>query len=172
MNRHPEEWLDLVDENDQVVEKKLRSEVYAQGLNNFRVVNAFVKNSKGELWIPRRSAHKSIFPLCLDISAAGHVSSGETYEEALHREVAEELNLDLTKIPYTLLGKVSPEQGFSAFEQVYEILTDEVPDYNKDDFIEYFWFTPAEFRKHYFSGEKVKGDLPLLIRKFYGANLI
>ncbi|MDZ4286214.1 MAG: NUDIX hydrolase, partial [Candidatus Sungbacteria bacterium] len=63
-----DEFLDIVDENDNVIGTKKRSEVYAEHLSNFRVVNAFVRNSKGELWIPRRSADKRIFPLCLDMS--------------------------------------------------------------------------------------------------------
>ena len=75
-----DEFLDLVDENDNVIGQKRWSEVYAEHFSNFRVVNAFVINSKGEIWIPRRSAHKRIFPLCLDMSMGGHVESGESYE--------------------------------------------------------------------------------------------
>jgi len=63
-----DEYLDLVDENDNVIGKKKRSEVYAKNLSNFRVVNAFVINSKGEIWIPRRAKNKRMFPLCLDMS--------------------------------------------------------------------------------------------------------
>ncbi|WP_292736317.1 NUDIX domain-containing protein [Nostoc sp. JL31] len=40
----------------------------------------------------RRSAHKSIFPLCLDVSMGGYVETGETYEDALQRELKEEFN--------------------------------------------------------------------------------
>lgn len=88
-----DEFLDLVDENDNVVGKKKRSEVYAEHLSNFRVVNAFVVNTKGEIWIPRRVADKRIFPLCLDMSMGGHVESGESYEDTLKRETQEELKL-------------------------------------------------------------------------------
>ena len=66
-----DEYLDLVNEKDEVIGKKLRSEVYAEGLSNFRVVNAFLVNSEGKLWLPRRGAHKRIFPLCLDMSMGG-----------------------------------------------------------------------------------------------------
>ncbi|MHC5743961.1 MAG: NUDIX domain-containing protein [Nostoc sp.] len=87
-----DEILDIVDEIDYVIGQNKRSEIYRQRLCNFRVVNAFVINSLGQLWIPRRSAHKSIFPLCLDVSMGGYVETGETYEDALQRELKEEFN--------------------------------------------------------------------------------
>ena len=71
-----DEILDIVDENDCVIGQKKRSEIYRQRLCNFRVVNAFVVNSLGQLWIPRRSAHKSIFPFCIDVSMGGQPLRG------------------------------------------------------------------------------------------------
>lgn len=65
----------------------------AKGLSNFRVVNAFLVNPEGKLWIPKRTSDKRIFPDCLDVSMGGHVESGESYEQALERELAEELNI-------------------------------------------------------------------------------
>jgi isopentenyldiphosphate isomerase len=82
-----DELLDIVDQNDKVIGRKLRSEIYENKMSNFRVVNAFLINDNGQLWIPRRSANKRIFPSCLDTSMGGHVSSGETYEDAFKREL-------------------------------------------------------------------------------------
>lgn len=97
---HPlDEYLDLVDENDIVIGRKKRSEIYAENLSNYRIINAFVINSKGEIWIPRRSSNKKLFPSCLDMSVGGHVESGETYEDALKREAQEELNINVDKMP-------------------------------------------------------------------------
>ncbi len=125
-----DEYLDLVDSQDTVIGKKLRSEVYVNHLSNFRVINAFVVNSKGELWIPRRAADKRIFPLCLDMSVGGHVESGESYDEAFKRETNEELNIDVDYITYRFLGKLTPESdGVSAYMQVYEITLNEAPDW-------------------------------------------
>jgi isopentenyldiphosphate isomerase len=163
-----EEILDLVDDNDVVVGSKPRREVLEEGLSNFRVINAFIVNSKGELWIPRRTASKKMFPLCLDIGVGGHVESGMTYDETLKKEVQEEINLDIDTVPHQLLGKLHPKRDLvSAFMQVYEIRLDTVPDFNKEDFVEYYWFTPKAFFAHLVKGEKVKGDLITLVRKFY-----
>lgn len=52
-------------------------------LSNYRVVNVFVINSSGKIWIPRRHSNKAHFPLAFDMSIGGHVESGETYEAAL-----------------------------------------------------------------------------------------
>ncbi|MEI7720231.1 MAG: NUDIX domain-containing protein, partial [bacterium] len=138
-----DEYLDLVNEQDEVIGKKPRSEVYAEGLSNFRVVNAFVVNSKGQLWIPRRTATKRIFPLCLDMSMGGHVESGETYEQSFTREVVEELGIDTKTTPWKLLGHLTPKDGVAAFMNVYEIHADEVPKFNPNDYTEYSWLTPV-----------------------------
>ena len=51
-----DELLDLVNEQDQVIGCRERGEIYKEGLTNFRVVNAFLVNDAGQLWIPRRTA--------------------------------------------------------------------------------------------------------------------
>lgn len=164
-----DEYLDLVDENDLVIGKKRRSEVYAENLSNFRVINAFVVNPKGEIWIPRRAANKRLFPLCLDMSVGGHVESGEIYEQALKRETQEELNIDTDKVMVKFLGHLTPyKDKVSAFMNVYEIKVDEAPNYNKNDFTEYFWLTPKAFFERVTQGDKAKSDLPKLIERFYG----
>ena len=163
-----DEYLDLVDENDRVVGKKLRSEVYAERLSNFRVINAFVVNAAGELWIPRRTADKKIFPLCLDVSAGGHVESGETYDQTFKREVAEELNIATDTVPVHCLGHLTPQKdNVSAFMNVYEIRMNAAPNYNPDDFFEYFWLTPQALLERIERGDKAKSDLQKLVKKFY-----
>lgn len=166
-----EEILDLVDDRDQVIGTKSRSEIYKQDLKNYRVVNAFIVNSLGKIWIPRRSASKRLFPLGLDMSMGGHVESGENYDQAFERELKEELNIDSRETPHSLLGHLNPkDDGVSSFMNVYEIKSDKVPDYNQEDFIEYFWLTPEEVLQKLASEEKSKDDLPKLIKKFYLAN--
>ncbi|MBT3071749.1 NUDIX domain-containing protein [Rhodomicrobium sp. Az07] len=165
-----DEFLDLVDENDIVVASRPRSEIYAENLHNFRVINAFLVNGKGEIWTPRRTAHKRIFPLALDMSVGGHVESGETYDEAFARETLEELRIDIAKVPWRLLAYLSPAPGGvrpRQFMKVYEISGDETPDYNRDDFIESFWLRPREILNRIEAGEAAKGDLSALVTRFY-----
>lgn len=114
-NIQNDELIDIVDHNDQVITQKYRTEVYAKKISNFRVVNAFLINNKKQVWIPRRSPQKKLFPLCLDASVGGHVSAGETYDQAFARELLEELNINISEISHKLITKLTPHQhGVSA----------------------------------------------------------
>ncbi|MGE3316276.1 MAG: NUDIX domain-containing protein [Planctomycetaceae bacterium] len=98
-----EEFFDVVDPNDNVIDQAPRSFVHAKKLLH-RAVSIFVFNSRGELLLQKRSASKDEYPGCYTSSASGHVSAGETYDETAPRELAEELGISapleyLTKFP-------------------------------------------------------------------------
>jgi len=163
-----DELLDLVNENDEVIGTIFRSEKDAKNINDYRVINVFIVNSRGQLWIPRRTKNKILFPLGLDMSVGGHVPSGETYHEAFERETLEEVGINLNDIAWKLLGKVTPyKDKVNAFGQVYEIKMDNVPKYNENDFCEYFWLYPKEVIEKNNKGELMKSDLPKLVEIFY-----
>ena len=173
------EILDLVNVNDEVVGTMERERIYQKGLSNlrdeegvsFRVIDAFIKNTEGELFIPRRHPDKRLFPLRLDVSVGGHVTSGDSYEVTLKKEAKEELNIDISNFTYKILGKMSPfTNGVSAFTMVYEIESDETPNYNLEDFIEHFWLTPEELIARIEGEDLGKGNLPKIVKKFYLSN--
>lgn len=158
------ELLDVVNEQDEVIGQRYREEIYAQKIFAFRVVNGFLINDARQVWIPRRSASKKLFPLCLDTSIGGHVMAGESYESAFARETQEELAIDIHNLPYSFLGKLTPQShNVSAFMHVYAIYTNIDPDYNRSDFVEAYWKTPAEVIESIKNGEQAKGDLPALL---------
>lgn len=88
----PEEMFDVCDKQDRVIGTAPRSRVHAEGLLH-RAVHVFVFNSRGELLLQRRSATKDESPLKLTSSCSGHLSAGESYEEAAIREMQEEIGL-------------------------------------------------------------------------------
>ena len=86
------ELLDVVDENDNIIAVKTRGEIHAEGLMH-RAVHILVFNSAGELFLQKRSLSKDEQPGKWDSSAAGHVDSGESYDDCARREIEEELGI-------------------------------------------------------------------------------
>jgi isopentenyldiphosphate isomerase len=161
------EILDLVNAVDEVIGQVSRAQAWAERLP-VRVVNAFVVNSQGQLWIPRRTAHKKMFPHCLDMSVGGHVQSGESYLEAFRRETLEEINEDIDFLEWRELAYFSPfETTLSSFMKVFEIRLEVVEDMNLDDFSEYFWVSPLELKQKINDGFAAKGDLLELFERIY-----
>lgn len=158
-----DEILDFVSDNDEVLGQEKRSEIYAKKLH-FRVINAFVCNSQKKLWIPRRHPQKKLFPLYLDCSVGGHVSSGEDYESAFIRETKEELNIDVSQVTCKKIARLTPlKNGTSAFMWVYIIYSDNAPEFNQNDFVEYYWLSPDEIVHRLNNGDNAKSDLlPIL----------
>jgi isopentenyldiphosphate isomerase len=163
-----EEILDLVNEKDEIVGTMSRTEVFRKDIHNVRVINCFIKNSKGELWVPMRHSNKTNWPDSLGISCGGFVTSGENYDDAFKREMLEELNIDITKVTYTVLGKADPKNdAIGAFSKVYEIIQDTAPNYNKEDFQSYEWILPSDLAQKIKAGQKSQTDLLPLVTKFY-----
>lgn len=156
-----DELLDLVNENDEVIGTILRSKTTGSKHDGYlRASELLIINDKGQLWIPRRQPHKRIAPNGLDYSAAGHVSSGDEYEETLKREVLEELNLELDESKLSFLHKFSPRPDLPPyFRAVYIYRSNDVPNFNKDDFSGYEWIMPQELLKKLKAGEPAKQSL-------------
>lgn len=64
----------------------------AKGLTH-RATYILVFNSKGELFIQKRTATKDIYPGYYDIAAGGVVLADESYEDSAQRELFEELGI-------------------------------------------------------------------------------
>ena len=158
-----DEILDLVDMSDVVTGTVKRAEFYAnmdafRGLN-LRAADLLIQNSKGELWIPRRTLDRKIAPGGLDYSCGGHVGSGETYERGLLREIEEELNLKLSEADLTFLANFGPRQGLPYFSEIYLYRSDKAPTYNPDDFSEYEWIMPDKLVERLSDGELAKSSM-------------
>lgn len=165
-----EEWLDIVNEKDEVIDSMPRSEAYKKRMfSSLRASWLMIKNNQGKLWIPRRHPNKKVLPNVLDGSVVGHVSSGETYEQCLLRETQEEAGFDLSKLKYRCVGKVNPHVDDSfCFATIYEVELDDVPDWNRNDFVEYYWLTPQEIVNKIESGQDdAKDTLLVVLKKFY-----
>jgi isopentenyldiphosphate isomerase/intracellular septation protein A len=88
-----EEWVPLVDETGKITGKATRKAVHSGPGMLHPVVHLQVINSKGEIYLQKRSVNKDVEPGKWDSAVGGHVDLGETIEQALLRETREELNL-------------------------------------------------------------------------------
>jgi isopentenyldiphosphate isomerase len=89
-----EEWFPVVDEDGNTIGKALRSVCHdGRSMLLHPVVHLHVFNSNGELYLQKRAKTKDIQPGKWDTSVGGHISPGESADEALMREAREELGL-------------------------------------------------------------------------------
>jgi len=100
------EYVVIVDKKDRVLRRVTRKEMRTKGLRH-RSTAILVFNSKGELFVHKRTATKDVFPSYYDIAVGGVVESGETYETSAKRELAEEVGI--TRVELEFLFKVQYE---------------------------------------------------------------
>ena len=86
------EMFDVIDENDNVIGQASREECHKKQLLH-RGVHVLILNSKGELYIQKRSQKMDTNPGLWTSSASGHVDCGESYKEAAKREMGEEIGI-------------------------------------------------------------------------------
>lgn len=88
-----EELLEVVTEKGEIIKTLPRSEIHGNPSLMHRVAHVLVFNNDGELLLQKRSMSKDVAPGKWDTSVGGHVNSGETLEEAVRREMEEELGI-------------------------------------------------------------------------------
>lgn len=88
-----QELFPIVNEQGETIGKITRREAHDGTKILHPVVHLHVFNSKGELYLQHRPEWKDIQPGKWDTATGGHVDYGETTEQALVREVREELGI-------------------------------------------------------------------------------
>lgn len=88
-----EEILEVVNEDGEIIKPLPRSEIHGNPALLHRVVHVLVFNGKGALLLQKRSLNKDVAPGRWDTSVGGHVNAGESLDEAMRREMEEELGI-------------------------------------------------------------------------------
>ena len=82
-------------------------------------MHVLVFNGDNEIFMQKRSANKDTWPGAWDASCTGHVDTGETYLEAAHRELQEELGWQPSE-DLEFLFKLNPSEATGQeFIEVY-----------------------------------------------------
>jgi 8-oxo-dGTP pyrophosphatase MutT (NUDIX family) len=88
------EFIDVVDEHNQVIGQITKSELYEKKPNH-RIVHVLIYNDRDEMALQLRSASVVFCPNHWVTTVGGHVQAGETAEAAAKREMMEEIGVDL-----------------------------------------------------------------------------
>jgi len=139
----PEDIFDVVNERDEVIDRKPRGEVHRLGLLH-RAVHVLVFNARGQIFLQKRSMKKDRQPGVWDSSASGHVDSGEDYDTTAVREVREEIGLTLNKVPKRLFKIPACEATDQEFVWVYRCESEGPFELNRDEIDAGDWFTPDQ----------------------------
>ncbi|MFX0183696.1 MAG: NUDIX domain-containing protein [Candidatus Hodarchaeota archaeon] len=135
-----EELLVVVDEHDRPIGIASRSQCHREGLIH-RSVGVVVFNSTGKVLFQRRSKNKDLYPRKFTLSATGHVEVGESYREAAHRELREELGLSCE---LKFVGTI-PALSLShdkEFVGLFSCVTEKDPQFNKAEIEEVMFIEP------------------------------
>ena len=156
-----DEILDIVDGHDNVIGKLNRKD-YKQLLANqsgfIRVSELFIINDEGKVWVPIRTANKTIAPNGYDYSSAGHVESGEGYLETIIREAKEEINLDIMPDDIEFVA-ILKSVSIRCICCIYLLRTNETPEFNPQDFVSAEWLSPVEIISKIDNGHATKISL-------------
>lgn len=141
-----DEIFDVVNERDEVVGRNTRAEVHRLGLMH-RAAHVLVFNSRGQVFLQKRSMNKDRQPGLWDSSASGHLDSGEDYDACAGRELREEIGLNLSACPERLFKIAACEETDREHVWVYRCQGDGPFTLNADEIERGGWFAPDEITR-------------------------
>lgn len=160
------EILDIIDLEDQVIGQATRDDIYAHK-HMYRIVHIFVKDSAGRQLFQLRSPQSRYLPLHWSTAVGGHIHTGESYEAAAKREMAEEIGI--TDCPLREVGKFLyvSASGHKKYLSVFEAIIDDGFIPSEREIAELRFFTPEEAHELIMTGENIHPELRFLWEKLF-----
>ena len=99
------EFFDVLNEKGEFTGKiESRDECHKQGLWHKAVVVFIISTYNKSILLQQRSANKKLWPNLWDITAGGHVLTGEFGYQTVIRETKEEIGIDINKNDLEFIG--------------------------------------------------------------------
>ena len=163
------ELLDVVDEDNNVIGTATKKEVLDKNLIHRGVV-IFVFNSKGELFVHKRTADKIIYPSMFDMTCGGAVKSGEEFDDAAARETTEEAGIENPELQFLFDDRYKSEYD-NVIAKVYKVVYDAEIKIQKDEIVEGY-FLPIPKLKELMEKEKFCPDALQYFKKMESMDLL
>lgn len=115
-----------------------------------RIARVLIQDSHRRVLLQKRSLKLSLYPGCWDVSAAGHVDSGMSYEAAARQELEEEIGVKdgkLEEVDYYLSRETHQGRKLNRFNKLYILRSSYTPDsLEEGEVSEVRWFSEQELR--------------------------
>ena len=118
------ELFPIVDNDGRTIGSATRGECHSGSMLLHPVVHLHLFNSSGDLYLQRRPDWKDIQPGKWDTAVGGHVDFGEDTDDAIRREIREELGLTdlaLTKITSYIFQGTREREYVNVYTAVSDI---------------------------------------------------
>jgi isopentenyldiphosphate isomerase len=138
-----EEIFDVVNDSDEVIGHETRGEVHRRGLLH-RAAHVLVFNSRGQVFLQKRSPKKDRQPGVWDSSASGHLDRGEPYDACAVRELREEIGLSANPPPRRFFKLPASAETDQEHVWVYRCQAEGPFELNAEEIDAGDWFDPRE----------------------------
>ena len=144
-----EEQVILVDENDNQIGLMPKMEAHEKAILH-RAFSVFVFNTKGELMLQQRAAHKYHSPLLWTNTCCSHQRDEETNLDAGKRRLQEEMGIKTNlKEVFSFVYKAAFDNGLTEHELDHVMVGsfEGVPDINLEEVENYKWMLLEDVKK-------------------------
>lgn len=144
-----EEFVVLVDREDNELGLMEKQQAHVAGLLH-RAFSVFIFNSNGELMLQQRAASKYHSPTLWTNTCCSHPRENESYLEAAHRRLIEEMGFDCDlDFKFNFIYKANLDNGLTEHELDYVFVGtfDDEPNLNKEEVMAYRWVEMEDLKK-------------------------
>ncbi|MBD3361203.1 NUDIX domain-containing protein [Candidatus Woesearchaeota archaeon] len=141
------ERVPVVNKKDEKIDETTREICHAKKLRH-RGIHIFIFNKKGEILLQKRSNSKDEYPSYYEASVSGHVLAHENYDDAVLREMEEELGITVS---INELQKIKKFEMFFGnehlFVQLYVLFTKKKPKIHDGEVESFQWISKPNLVK-------------------------